>query len=465
MGGLRGESLPPATEAPQAPELISWRDGAAAINLSDRRHETPVTASEERLRSAPWRSLRGLAADLEPALGRVLGGDPAERVVDRFLRHHRELGRDARAAAAEALFGVGLWRRRLAWHAAAGEAGDVPPRALLGALLRDLGGLDGALAEELSGLPRGALPAPRPPPPDPAIRLSFPGWLWQILAREAGPEAEALADALNLPGPVCLRPNALRTSPEALASRLSGEGVATRPGRLVPSALVVVGGRPNVYGLASHREGLFEVQDEGSQLAGGLLRARPGEAVLDLCAGAGGKALQLAAAVGVDGSVHATDVDPERLARLRARARRAGASAIVAVHGASVPAGLEVDGALVDAPCSELGALRRGPDARFRLAPGSFQGLPALQRSLLARAAAHVRRGGRLVYATCTLRAEENEEVALAFEEAHPGFVRAGRPPVPRARDDAAAPGGFVRTWPHRHGCDGFFAAAWTRAS
>jgi 16S rRNA (cytosine967-C5)-methyltransferase len=199
------------------------------------------------------------------------------------------------------------------------------------------------------------------------------------------------------------------------------------------------------------------VQDEGSQLVGEAVAARPGESVLDACAGAGGKALQLAAAVGAAGVVHGADPDPSRLERLRTRARRAGAR--VEVHGAEVPAGLVVDRALVDAPCSELGALRRGPDLRFRVDPAAFPALPGLQLAILSGAARHVRPGGRLVYATCTLRREENQEVALAFEARHPEFAR--RPALPPG--PAVDGEGFLRTWPHRHGTDGFFAAAWIR--
>jgi 16S rRNA (cytosine967-C5)-methyltransferase len=114
---------------------------------------------------------------------------------------------------------------------------------------------------------------------------------------------------------------------------------------------------------------------------------------------------------------------------------------------------------LVDAPCSELGALRRGPDVRWRIDPASFAALPRLQLGILSRAAAHVRPGGTLVYATCTFRREENEDVASAFEAAHRGFARVA-PPVP---PEVVGPDGFLRAWPHRHGTDGFFAAAWVR--
>jgi len=113
----------------------------------------------------------------------------------------------------------------------------------------------------------------------------------------------------------------------------------------------------------------------------------------------------------------------------------------------------------VDAPCSELGALRRGPDLRWRIDPGTFAALPALQLGILSRAARHVRPGGRLVYATCTFRRAENVEVVLAFEGAHPGFARV----APEVSDEVLSADGFFRTWPQRHGTDAFFAAAWIR--
>lgn len=414
-----------------------------------------ATASERRVAEVPWEALRGLAPALDAPLAEVLGGDPAERALDRTLRRHGTLDAAGRAAVAEAIFGVGLWRRRL--RAALGDPA-APPRLLLAALVRDLGGRPDAAA--LVGLPPGALPPARPAPAALADRYSLPDWLAGELARAAGDEAATLADALCLPGPVCLRANLLRTMPAALADGLLAAGVRTRPGRLAPACLVVEGPRPNVYGLAAWRAGLLEVQDEASQLAGAAVGARPGEAVLDACAGAGGKALLLAADVGAGGRVHAADPDGGRLARLRTRAAAAGAAEIVAVHGAAAPPALVVDRALVDAPCSELGVLRRGPDLRWRLDPAAFAGLPALQLAILSRTARHVRPGGRLVHATCTFRREEDEEVALAFEAAHPAFRRL----TPEVDPSALTPDGFVRTWPHRHGTDAFFVAAWVRA-
>lgn len=409
-------------------------------------------ACEARVRDVPWDALAGLAPELEPALAAVLAGEAADGVLSRFLRARPRLDAPARTAVAEAVLGVGLWRRRL--RAQLGQE-DAPPRLLLAALLRDLGGRGDAAA--LAGLPADALPAPRPPPPGLGARYSFPDWLAAELARAAGTDAEPLAAALDLPGPVFLRANLLRTTRDELAARLAAEGVATRPGALARACLAVTSPRPNVYGLAAHREGLLEVQDEGSQLLGEAVGARPGEMVLDACAGAGGKTLLLAAAVGPAGRVHAVDPDGDRLRRLRTRAARAGAAAIVEVHGASPRPGLVVDRVLVDAPCSELGALRRGPDLRWRLQPSSLAALPALQRALVGSALRHLRPGGTLVYATCTFRREEDEEVALAVEADHPALERVP-PPVPA---EVLTPDRFLRTWPHRHGTDAFFAAAW----
>jgi 16S rRNA (cytosine967-C5)-methyltransferase len=408
---------------------------------------------EARLRAVPWESLAGIASALDAPLAEILDGAAAERVLDRFLRAHRELDRGGRRAVAEALFGVGLWRRRLRWHAGP----TASPRTLLASLLRDLAGRDDAA--RLAGLTDGSLPPHRAAPAPLADRWSLPDWLGAALVAAVGhSEAPALAEALCLPAPVALRANAARGTREALAGRLRAEGIETRPGLLAPHALLVESERPNLFGAAAWRDGLFEVQDEGSQLLAALVDARPGEQVLDLCAGAGGKTLALAADVAPGGRVHAADPDGDRLRRLRDRAARAGTDD-VSIHGAAPPAGLRVDRALVDAPCSELGTLRRGPDVRWRLDPTAFAALPALQLALCEGAAAHVRPGGRLVYATCTFRREEDEEVALAFEARHPELERLR----PEAPPGCVTDEGFLRTWPHRQGCDAFFAAAWRR--
>jgi 16S rRNA (cytosine967-C5)-methyltransferase len=398
-----------------------------------------------RLASVPWEALAGLAGIVLPAIARVLDGAAAEREIDRLLREHRRLAPKQRTAVVEAIFGVGLWRRRLGVH-----TGSSDPRALLFALLRDLSQLPEERAAGLAGL-EPPLPPRLPAPPRIADRWSYPDWIEAVLLREAGAEAEALASAMCAPGPICLRANLARVDRDALAHLLEAEGVSTRPGRLAAGALVVTSGRPNLLGLQAYREGLFEVQDEASQLVAGLVRAQPGETVLDYCAGAGGKTLALAAAMGGQGRLVAWDTDAGRLRRLRERARRAGAQVEI---GRDVGA----DAVLVDAPCSELGTLRRGPDVRFRLPEENAARFPVLQREVLEEALRRVRPGGRLVYATCTLRREENEEVALALERDHPELRR-----MPPDLPSDLVRDGFLRTWPHLHDLDGFFAASWRK--
>ena len=351
---------------------------------------------------------------------------------------------------------MGLWRRRLAFLLGQPHASSA---ALLHALLHGLADVPAEQAARLAGLDTPP-PLSAEPPPSLALRYSLPDWLADHLARELGDAAEDFCAHLNVPGPIVLRVNSPRTSREALQARLRAEGVETRPGLLSPLALHVVGPRPNLYGLASLREGLFEVQDEGSQLLGLLVEAQPGETVLDLCAGAGGKTLQLGAALGHRGRLLAYDPVAERLDRLLQRCSRAGLSNIQVLR--SPPEGLSVDRVLVDAPCSELGPLRRGPDQRFRLEPSLLQELPRLQRELLDRAGPLVRPGGRLVYATCTLNRAENEELVGAFLRESPGWrlvtPGAGWLPSSCVRE------GFFSCAPHLHGTDGFFAAVLERA-
>ncbi|TMB11833.1 MAG: RsmB/NOP family class I SAM-dependent RNA methyltransferase, partial [Deltaproteobacteria bacterium] len=348
------------------------------------------TAAMDRLRQVPWDALRaGVAV---PAIASVLEGVPAEREVDRVLRRNRGLSRDERTALVEAIFGVSLWRRRLRWETGAGS-----PAVLLASLLRDLAGVSEARAQALTG----AAQAPRrdAAPERLADRWSLPDWLEAHLISELGEAAEAFCAAIAAPGPVCLRANRLLCTRDQLAARLLDEGVETAPTPRAPDGVFVRTSRANLFGTRAWREGLFEPQDEGSQLLGNLVEPLPGETVLDLCAGAGGKSLLLAAQ---GARVLAHDIDGERLERLRARSRRAQARQLIEI----VDRPRRADRVLVDAPCSELGTLRRGPDARWRIDPALLASLPLLQRELLETAAPLAAK--RLVYGTCTLNRAEN---------------------------------------------------------
>jgi len=408
----------------------------------------------ERLKSVPWGELAGIREPVLEAAARVLSGTPAERVLDRLLRAHRHWSGDQRRVAAESVFGLGLWRRRLhAWSGPYAEAAD-----LLAALLWNLGGRSADEAEKLAGASPAALSGLGPTTW--AEAWSVPTWLAEHTVSELGAgEAEAFWASLVSPAPIYLRANLRLTSRDALRDRLSAAHVDTEPVPEASAALRIHGPRPNILGLEAHRLGHFEVQDLGSQLLGRLVEPRDGERVLDLCAGAGGKTLQLASEAGPSATIDAWDLDQARLARLRVRAQRASAFG-VRILGAA-PSEPHYDRVLVDAPCSELGTLRRGPDLRWRLTPELLAAHVPTQTGLLEAAARCVRPGGRLVYATCTLHHAENRDVALAFERAHPRFRR-------ELPGDAWLPASYVRdgfftSLPHLHDTDGFFAAVYSR--
>jgi 16S rRNA (cytosine967-C5)-methyltransferase len=394
--------------------------------------------AEERLQRIDWAPLDAIRTDIVEALVPVLAGAEATRCLTALLRRKTDTWNGSeRAAAAEALLGVALWRRRLLFHAQ-----EDSPGALLEVLVRRLG---------------SALGAPGEPPTDWPTRLSYPDWLANEFKLALNDEAEAFAAASNLPGPITIRANSLRLGRQALAQRLESEGVEATPAAFSPHGLILHG-RPNVLGLASHQEGLFEVQDEGSQLVGLCVGAQPGDSVLDVCAGSGGKTLLLGAAMKDRGRLDAYDDDQQALERLEHRAARAGLGSSLRILRA-LPKGLLATRVLVDAPCSALGTLRRGPDARWRLQADSLAAFPPLQQQLLEVAAAHTAPDGRLVYATCTIRPEENERVVQHFLAGHEDF----QPETAAVPEALRSADGALRTLPHRHRMDGFYAAVLRR--
>jgi len=216
------------------------------------------------------------------------------------------------------------------------------------------------------------------------------------------------------------------------------------------------------------------VQDEGSQLLALLTDAKRGEMVVDFCAGAGGKTLALGAAMRNTGRLYAFDVAGHRLEALKPRLARSGLSNVYPVQIAHERderikrlAG-KIDRVLVDAPCSGLGTLRRNPDLKWRQSPKAVQELNVKQTAILAGAARLLKSGGRLVYATCSLLASENEAICTTFAAAHPGFARLAMDSLLTDLKVAAAEtlvqAGNLRLWPHLHSTDGFFASAWQKS-
>jgi 16S rRNA (cytosine967-C5)-methyltransferase len=390
-------------------------------------------------------------ADLaQAAVARLLEPtEPADRILRRFFAAHPSMGRADRGRLAEAAWDI-LRNRRLYARAAESGRGPLAARLLAVQAARD--------RIEVAGLPR-------------AVRLSLPDWLDQRLSASLpDAELETLGRTLLEPAPLDLRVNLLRGDLAAARAALAEEGVQADPVALAPLALRVHG-KPALEKTRAFREGLVEVQDAGSQLLAHLLAPRRGQTVVDFCAGAGGKTLALAALLRGTGQVYACDVSAARLSRMRERLARSGASnvqpfGIDSEHDPKLErlAG-RADAVLVDAPCSGTGTLRRNPDMKWRFDPVSLPALGTTQRSILRAAARLVKPGGTLVYATCSLLAEENDAVRADFERDHPDWrvqpaaaLLAGQGIV---LPDPDAPA--LRLRPDRDGTDGFYAVRWHR--
>ena len=298
-----------------------------------------------------------------------------------------------------------------------------------------------------------------------AVLHSHPRWLVECwLDRYGIDETIAICRANNTIPPLTVRVNALKTSREKAIAALAGEGITAETARFSPDGIILPNPAAGLRETAAFRDGLIRVQDEASQLVSRLVAPRPGERILDLCAGAGGKTLHLAALMKNRGTITAVDLHPDKLRLLAAEAGRLGATIVETLPGdaAGTPEAFRgaFDGVLLDAPCSGLGTLRRNPEIRWRITPMDLKKCLQIQKRLLRAAADCVKPGGLLVYCVCTVTPEENENVAADLLAARPGFKRIPPGGIPPELIDAD---GFFRTFPHRHGTDGFFGAVFVR--
>ena len=393
---------------------------------------------------------------------------PADSVLHEFFGARRALGVHDRAFVADAVYGVLRRKRSLE-----SVAPDAAPRRLLLAYLfkikslsiRELSGLlsadEHAWAAEAKAANLDGMAL--------AVRAELPDWVAERLARVL-PEAEILACArgLNQPAPLDLRVNTLRASRAEALRELAASGFEAAPTPYSPVGIRVKG-RPAVNRHALFANGTIEVQDEGSQLLGYLVAPRRNDLVVDFCAGAGGKSLMLGALMQSHGRIYAFDVSGARLDRLKPRLKRSGlsnryAQTIKNENDLRVKrlAG-KIDRVLVDAPCSGLGTLRRNPDLKWRQSPRSVEELKVKQAAILRAAARLVKPGGRLVYATCSLLPEENEDIVAAFLAEHSDFRQLDCAAVLREARIPLDTSLFFRVFPHLHGTDGFFAAVLAR--
>ncbi len=407
-----------------------------------------------------------LQSVIEIVDGLAASAMPADRFIREFFRARRYAGSKDRAAVAERVFQIYRHRASYAWRMG-GEA----PRALVMASL--LG--EGASADDIASLfaGEGYGPAPlgdderaaiaHPPPGEPPLHVKgeFPAFLESELVERFGDSLLLEMQAMTARAPIDLRVNSLKATREDVLALLRADGYAAEPAPYAPHGIRVASGEgaARLSRHSAYEGGLFEFQDEASQIVCGLCGAKPGMRVLDLAAGAGGKALALAAQMENRGEIVAADIAPGRLAQIGPRADRAGAAII---RTDSAPQGA-FDVVLVDAPCSGSGAWRRQPEQKWRLTPARLAELLQIQDSLLDRAAAHVGAGGRLVYSTCSLLPCENEHRVAAFLDRTPGF--AAIPAAALWHGSAQLPPGmgeFFVASPYAGGMDGFFAAVLT---
>lgn len=396
---------------------------------------------------------------------------------------HRFAGSGDRAAIGNLVYDVLRQRRSLAHR----MGGEDPRLLVIGAFLLSAGMAPDEFAAALEGdrfapvLPdRAALQhflnaglddAPA------AIAADVPDWLAGPLERSLGADWIKEARALSERPPLDIRVNTLKATRDEVEVELKpfeARSMALSPVGLRIPPIFGEGRHPNVQVERGFQTGLFEIQDEGSQIAALLAGAKSGETVLDYCAGAGGKTLALAAMMNNEGTIHAFDADRQRLAPIWDRLARAGAGNVT-VHAPRddlSPLENGMDLVLVDAPCTGAGTWRRRPDAKWRLTEAQLARRTAEQDAVLAKAARYVKPGGRLVYITCSLLRDENAARVEAFLERHGDFALedaeaiwtealpgTGQPYL----SERMAQGCVLTLTPHRSGTDGFFFAALTR--
>lgn len=298
-----------------------------------------------------------------------------------------------------------------------------------------------------------------------AIVHSFPdSIIAEWIERMGVEEAEALAAALNEQAPLSIRVNTLKATVDQCRQSLAAANVQVEQGRCSPFALVLAK-RLALDTLQPYRDGVFEMQDEGSQLVSLLLQPQPGTTVVDACAGGGGKTLHLAALMENRGRLVAIDVDDRKLVNLQERAERAGAKVHLVLSARRDEARIErlhgkAHGVLVDAPCSAIGTVRRNPALKMHYTEERSAQLAVTQKNLLDSGAQLVMPGGRLVYSTCTILQKENEDVVGRFLAEHPGFsIQPAYEILRRWGITVERSSPFLQLYPHQAGTDGFFAA------
>ena len=393
---------------------------------------------------------------------------PADVKLGLFFKQHRDLGTKDRAFVAESVYGV---LRRKAFLMYVAEGND-PRKLLLAYLIRVLGTSTRDLSEVLNAQQMEwaqAIKAKKTEGMTKAEKADLPEWFWDKLVVQYGEEeALAIARRMHQQASLDIRVNIIKASREDVIAKFESEKTEIKPTPYTPYGLRM----PQKMTISKHPffvDGKIEVQDEGSQLLAQLVAPRRGEMIADFCAGAGGLSLAIGALMRNSGRIYAFDVSEKRLQNLGIRLKRSGLSNL---HSQVISSEADpklkrlfgkFDRVLVDAPCSGLGTLRRNPDLKWRQQPKDVEELNVKQTNILARASKLVKAGGRLIYATCSLLRDENEQIAEAFLQSNPEFFLVPANTILAQQEIDLDTGEYLKLLPHLHQTDGFFAAVFEK--
>lgn len=349
----------------------------------------------------------------------------ADKVIERLLKAHKKWGSEDRKVVSEIFYNIIRWKKRLEYYIGEGAKPGNIYKLILAYLLwseteykkfEEFQGIK--VADIITKLKKGTVPTK-------AFEHSIPEWLVETLEKELGENWEKEMVALNEQAPTILRANALKTSAKHLIEELKHENVESFQIQGFDNA-VQLEEKKNVFLTSAFKDGLFEVQDAGSQKIAEFLEVKPGLRVVDACAGAGGKTLHLAAMMENKGQIIAMDIHGWKLAELKRRAKRAGAHNIETreITDNKVIKRLheKADRLLIDAPCSGLGVLKRNPDSKWKIDQDFIDRIKKEQAQILQDYSKIIKKGGKMVYATCSILPSENNEQVENFLKNNPEF-------------------------------------------
>ncbi|OJX32388.1 MAG: RNA methyltransferase [Chryseobacterium sp. 36-9] len=350
----------------------------------------------------------------------------ADKVIERLLKAHRKWGSQDRQTVSEIFYNIIRWKKRLEYYMGEGVKPNNVYKLILAYLLwskshyKKFEEFDGIkIADILTKLKKGTVPTK-------AIEYSIPEWLAETLEKELGKNWEREMLALNEQAPTVLRTNTLKTTPRELIADLKDENVESFTIKNYPDA-VQLEEKKNVFLTSAFKDGLFEVQDASSQKIGELLDVKEGMRVVDACAGAGGKTLHLAALMKNKGQIIALDIYEWKLAELKRRAKRAGAhnieTRVISDNKVIKRLHEKADRLLIDAPCSGLGVLKRNPDSKWKIDQDFIDRIKGEQQQILQDYSKILKKGGQMIYATCSILPSENNEQVKTFLENNPEFT------------------------------------------